>query len=257
MSGENNALSGADDAALFDQITQQETTQSAPEPVEVQTEQQEQPVAQEPAQQQERESARVPLNELLEERRARQALERDLAELRGMVRASQPQPSPPPPPPATIYDDDRGFVTHTVSPLLQQQTIEGQLSAAAAVFGDEEVRKAIAAHDAALYSGQLSDAEKARIGQSMNRFAEAVRWHQEREKRIATEAEERFLSSPEFLQKALERARTAATQSGAARTNPPISLPSLAKVGSVALPAAVEAAQSDDALWHSITSARR
>lgn len=269
MEIEANAASAADDAALFNEMTAPEPPQSAPEPVQIS----EQPKMEEPkadAQpeppksepQIERDTPRVPLSELIEERKARQALERQMAEFLQTMKASQPAPPPPPPAPEW-FEDPKGFVHSEVAPHLRQQQeamIYNSRLIAEARFGEQAVREAEAAFNELVASQRMHPADYAKINGSPNPFAEAVKWH--REQSVLSEIggdpnafkqklRSDLLNDPEFRKEAMAawQRQAASPQRG---TAPPINLPSLQKVGSAALPQGQEVDLNDNDLWQSV-----
>jgi hypothetical protein len=151
-----------------------------------------------------------------------QQIERQLEELRRAQEAAKPKPE--------IWDDPNGFVTsgieQAVNPIQQQMTqMRGEFSQMMAIqqFGAEKVQAAFAALDQAARAG---DPEAVMMAQrvkttSMHPFGDIVNWHNRHsvysqiggdldayKKKLTDEAREAALKDPEFIQKAIESARS-------------------------------------------------
>lgn len=265
----DNALAGGDDAALFNEMTAgngADTT--APEPaapvveppkVEAPAELGNQPV-------QEREPTRVPLSELMEERRNRQALEKQMQALISQMQANQPKPEPTPAP--EIWDDPSAFVRQQIDPFLQQQhatIMYNAKMAAESRFGEATVKAAEAEFNRLVSEGQMHPAERDRINSSPNPFAEAVKWH--KRQTVVSEVGDdltayqaklkaQLLDDPEFRKEMMAKLQQQAGGQPQARSAPSIALPSLSKVGATSLPSG-DGASSDADLWNSATRPRR
>jgi hypothetical protein len=271
MTVENNALPGADDDALFAEMTALpvEAPAETQEPIaEIKEPVAEAKIAPEPqVQEQERDANRVPLKELLEERKARQALANELAELRGMVRATQPKPEPQHEP--DIFEDSAAFVRNQMSPDMRRQQemlLYNARLIAETRYGEDKVKEAQEAFDQLATSNGHHPADYAKVMQSPNPFAEVVKWHQTAKivsevgsDPVAYEAKvkAKLLSDPAFRQEAMTAWKQPLAPGQRIPGTPPINLPSLSRVGATALPTANEAAMSDDDLFQSITARRR
>lgn len=191
----------------------------APADLSQQDNQASQPVtpAQQPAPQQQQTENRIPPAALLEERRARQAAEREaqaasmqLEALNQRLRMLEQRTAQPSQPAPDIYDNPAAFVRQTVAPDLHQQKMELAQTTAATVYGEEKLNAAIAAFDAALASRTLDPVIHQRVMTSRNPFAEAIRWNEERTAQEQSALRDKFLSDPDFLKAAQERLRAAA-----------------------------------------------
>lgn len=257
-----NVSIGGDDAALFNEITTGAEPQAVIEPQKVEA------VAEIPAQPvQEREQTRVPLSELIEERRARQGIEKQMQELIATMRAGQPKPEPTQEP--QIWDDPRAFVHAEINPILQQQhqaIMYNARMAAEARFGEDSVKAAEAEFNRLVAEGQMHPAERDRINDSPNPFAEAVKWHK-RQSVVSEVGDDltaynaklkaQLLDDPEFRKEMMAKLQQQAGSPPQGRgASPPISLPSLSKVGATALPSN-DGNESDDDLWKTVTASKR
>lgn len=261
---ETNGGNPADDAALLDAVLSgpapSETADDGPEPEA--TEAKAEPATEQTAPEtvatsdapEQRAKPRVPLTELMEERRARQEVERQLAELRGsfqqfqQMQARQTQAPQQDEQPPDWLEDPAGFIAYQQQPVVSR--FERQLQRQAAdiaslKFGEDEVRKAAIAFDQAEQSGQLHPADVQRVKSSVNPYAEAVNWYRERTvltetggdlKSFLAKREEQLLSDPEFRKRAMAAWQTQAQAAAPTNPRPVIDLPSIAKVGAAALP---------------------
>lgn len=259
MSDDLNGGSPADDAALFSSAVSNQpqddpqTIASDPAPVASQPEPQNtQPNAANP-------DPAIPPARLREEADARRKAENEVAELRGRLAAMEQrlnQPAKAPEEPKAkreIWEDPDGFVADALTPVqqqLRQQAERISMRFAVKEYGQETVAAAYSALDKALEAGDPNaHAEYQRIRASDDPFDGIVQWHKRSEtlrevgidpaayrNRVLEEA----LKDPEFLKRALESTRTQAQTNGntiAQPARPQVqSLPSLNKVGSVALP---------------------
>ncbi|WP_262268624.1 hypothetical protein [Microvirga yunnanensis] len=231
-----------DDDALFDAITAGDTLPALgdaeavpPEPAA--------PPASEPAPQP---AHHVPLSELLNEREKRQALERELADIR----------------------------RHEVEPVLAPvQTIVMGLTREVAElrYSRDEVAEAERAFNEAAESGRLDPALHHRINTSANPFASAVEWH--RQQKVLSEVggdiaafrqreREAALNDPEFLRAALERARAQAQPAPVVHRpgspQPAATLPSVSRMGAAAPISQTQPDMAaDDTLWDEVTARRK
>jgi hypothetical protein len=252
---------GGDDAALFAEITSADTTaiDSPDEPVLAKAET---PAAQI---EQPKESNRVPVGELIEERRQRQALERQMQELIAQMRANQP--APPPVQAPDIWENPSEFIDARVSPAMERQQQALMYNArliAEARFTEQAVRDAQDAFDGQVAAGSLHPADYQKVMSSPNPFAEAVKWYQAHKivSEIGTDPtaykaklRASLLNDPDFRKEAMGAWQGQAT-SQPQRQSPPISLPSLSKVGATALQSGNDDAD-DASLWNTVTTARR
>lgn len=278
-----DAAASLDDAALFDAIAAgEELPEIAPQP-EPQPEPQPQPEpapAPQPAPQPEPQPTpapqpapqpqpdnRVPVAELLSERRARQALERQLAEIQ------QRQPAQPAP---DFFENPEAATRQVVEPHLAEINRTLMYNArlvAGSVHGAQAVDAAEQAFVEAVNSGAVDQAEYQRVLSSPNRYAEAVNWHKRQQvlSTVGTDLDafrqrerEAALSDPQFLAQALERARAQAQPApvvqlpGQAPRPAAPSLPSVSRMGAAAPIGQSNADQADDeTLWNEVTAPRR
>jgi hypothetical protein len=269
MTIDNETVSnGTDDAALFAEMTSADLGTDQPEVTSEPVVETKAPTPQAPIVEpvQEREPVRVPLNELIEERRQRQALERQMTELVAAMKANQP--APPPVQQPEIWDNPREFVQAEMSPALERQQQAMMYNArliAEARFGEQSVKEAQEAFDALVASGSMHPADYQKVMQSPNPFAEGVKWHQAHKivSEVGTDPtaykaklRSELLNDPEFRKEMMAQLQQQAGASPMARQAPSISLPSLSRVGATALPS--KAAEMDDAsLWNDITAPKR
>jgi hypothetical protein len=268
MSDLPNSGEPADDT-LFADVTGQ--TLPAPVVVEpapvVTTQQPEAPVV-EPA---------IPPARLREEADARRKAESERDELRGRLAALEERAKPAaekPKAPDFWEDPDAhtdGRISTALTPLQQQiQEVREHYSRQSAIreHGAEVVKAAETAVEEAL--SQLPPEQQAQMraarSKAIDPFAEMVTWHKNKaamqevgpdpaayKARIREEA----LKDPEFQKLVLEAARGTAQQTNNTITRPAVSsIPSLSKVGAVALPDGQDEA-SDNELFASITKRKR
>lgn len=269
MTTENEGVIDASDEELFAKITSGKATEppEAAEPVEaaIEAPKPAEPVKPEPQTEPTREDPRVPLAELMAERKNRQALERQMADLLAAINRNAPQPPAPPAP--DIFESPDAFVRQQFEPeadrLYRIQMYNAKLIAEAR-FGDDKVSKAQAAFDEMAAQQKLHPAEFQQVMASPNPFAEAVKWYERHQivsevgtdpKAYREKLRSELLTDPEFRKQAM------AAWQAEARSNPTrspvINLPSLAKVGSAALPSGDQSGMSDEDLWASVTSRKR
>lgn len=258
MSDDLNGGTPADDTALFSSVVD-----SQPQPVpEVVTEPA--PVVQQPDPQNPQPSTAnpepaIPPSRLREEADARRRAEGEVAELRGRLsameqRLNQPQPQTKQEPKAKrdIWDDPDGFVQDAVMPLQErfQQTLNAiAKEAAVARFTEETVNAAEKAFMEAARARTLDPADFDRVANAPNRYSAAVAWHKDQMVRqevgtdpaaYRTRVLEEALKDPAFQARVIEAARGQAQANGNMIAQPARaqvqSLPSLNKVGAVALP---------------------
>jgi hypothetical protein len=219
----------------------------------------------------------VPVGAVQAEREKRQAaqheaeaLRREVAELRGMVKAtSQPAPQPQQEkPPVSIFENPDEYLQSQLSPV--QQTIQEMReelweSRAAALHTQGAIDAAKEAANALAGTPQ-GKALHQQITASGNPFDNLVKWHKQQEAyaKVGSDPEawlnselEKKLADPAFLAQAIERARAGAAPAPGSRQQPVTNLPpSLSKLPSGGnAPAAGD--QSDAALFNSVTSSRR
>ena len=267
----NDGAAAPDDSAMFEATVSSipdnpaATPEPAPSP---------EPVAQtpaEPATPSAPEPA-IPPGVLREEKEARRAAERRAEALERQLTALQPKPEPKPR--SDVFENPSAFVQEEVQPILDPvqneiRSLREFYSQRDAVreHGQEKVVAAYnALHEAAVSGDPEATAVVQRVKQSMDPFGDIVKWHTKStvlsqigtdinayNQRIIDEA----LKNPEVQKRFLETARAQAQQSGNVVTRPAVStLPSLNKVGSVALPEAASDV-SDDDLWNNTTSRKR
>lgn len=267
MSNMTDAPGGAeDDAALFAEITSPEpvaNTETAPEPVA-------KPLAEKPVEATAPEPEpkhgenRVPVGELIAERKARQNLERQFNELIASLNATVPKQEPPSPP--EIWDNPTEFVRQQVMPetdRIQRTLMYNARLTAEVRFGEDKVKAAQEAFDSLFDAQQLPQHEYMQVINSPNPFAEAVKWH-ERHRAISevgtdlsaykAKLRAELASDPEFRKEIMAGLQSEARSNPSAR--PVINLPSLSKTGAAAL-SSTDDDVSDDDLWKSTTRRKR
>lgn len=227
-------------------------------------------------------NGKVPVGAVQAEREKRQeaqqeaeTLRRELAELRGQVTLLSQQRQPTPQPqqeqkPATLWDDPDAFLQSQLTPFQQQmQEMREELweSKAAAVHTPEAVSAAKAAAEKLFGTPEGKVLHQQITAAGGNPFDNLVKWHKQQEAlaKIGGDPDawlnaerERLLSDPDFLAKAIERARAGAasnTNRSSPKTELPPSLSQLPSGGNVSGDGGGDA--SDGALFSSITSARR
>lgn len=213
----------------------------------------------------------VPVAAVQDERRKRQEAERRAEELERRLAALEARPATPTPvaqpeTPVTIWDDPDAFIKNQLTPVQQAiaEMRDMQMeSRAEAVHGAEKLAAAKEAVKA--YFGKP---EGAAIHQELmaggNPYDNLVKWH-ERQQTLATVGNdpqawlEKQLDNPEFLAKAVERARAGATipNANSSGNAPLVNLPpSLSRVPSGGNTVA-QGEQSDGDMFASVTSTRR
>ena len=277
MTMENDAVMGGDDDALFNEVTApKEAEASAPELPDLNPENEPEPKAiapkveakpePTPAQPEPtREDPRVPVSELIAERRQRQNLERQLEQMvAALNRAAPPPPQPQQP---EIWDDPAQYVRAQVNPEIQRFQAVAMTQAreiAELRFGEDKVKAAQAAFDEMVASNRLHPAEYAEVMQSANPFAQAVKWHERHQivSEIGTDPQgykaklrQELISDPEFRKEFMAALQGEAQQPTAKRVFTPI--PSLSKVGAAALPSSNDDAPDDDSLWNTAVRRKR
>jgi len=215
---------------------------------------------------------RVPLQELLAERRNRQALEADLAVLRRereQERAERERREREGAKKPDLFEDPNAFVRQEMDQGLQrdrQAAVYNAKLIAEARFTEEKVSAAQAAFDAAVLSGQIHPAEHARVLNSPNPFAEAVKWHQEHTVRTTVGGDldayekklrAKLLADPEFRKEADAMWRQQAQGSPGVIKPAFSSTPSLGRVGASALEAAAGDDEDDATAFKNITARKR
>lgn len=226
-------------------------------------------------------NGKVPVGAVQAEREKRQeaqqeaeTLRRELAELRGQVTLLSQQRQPAPQPqqeqkPATLWDDPDAFLQSQLTPFQQQmQEMREELweSRAAAVHTPEAVSAAKAAAEKLFGTPEGKVLHQQITAAGGNPFDNLVKWHKQQEAlaKIGGDPDawlnaerERLLSDPDFLAKAIERARAGAasnTNRSSPRTELPPSLSSLPSGGNT--PAGAED-MNDSALFASTTARRK
>lgn len=272
---DDGATAPVDDNALFSSVVSGETEAPASDPTLEPAPSA--PVAQQletPSQPQQSEPA-IPPSRLREEADARRAAERRADEFERRLAAMQPKPEPKPR--SDVFENPSSFVQEEVRPLIDPVTQEiGQLREfysqrdAVREHGAEKVKAAYDAMDQALRSGDPdAQATYQRARKSLDPFGDIVKWHQKATvfSEIGNDVEayrqriiEDALKNPDIQKRALEAARLTASQSGNVVTTPArpavSSLPSLNKVGAVALPEGQDEV-SDAELFTKTTSRKR
>ena len=125
-----------------------------------------------------------------EQRERADNIERQFQQMQGqmqllMQQRQQPQqqPSQMQAPPSFWENPDK-WGEHLIAPVqqqLHQQIMHNARLIAENVHGSEQVGAAVQEFDGLLHSGQIDQAEAAKIMQSPNPFVEAVTWHQRRQ----------------------------------------------------------------------------
>lgn len=204
---------------------------------------------------------RVPLHELLSERRTRQALEREIEGLRKPVEPVKR---------TDLFENPSQFVREEMDQGLQrdrQAAVYNSRLIAEARFGEKDVTTAMEAFDGLARSGQMSALENRRVMESPNPFAEAVKWHQEHQVRTTVgtdlkayrdKVKAELLADAEFRKEAdaVWRAQAGGVSPNGIIKPAVVSTPSLARVGAAALPTGAND-QTDEELFSNITARRR
>jgi len=267
---ENDALAGADDATLFNDVISGPAT--IPEPEVTEAAQPEQPVV--PAVQQPEPA--IPPGVLREAKEAARAAERRAQELEARLDAfmRQQQPKPEPKQRTDMFDNPSAFVQEEVSPHLSQLQAElvRTRETYSQLFAEQKhgAEKVQAAYNWIKEGLANRDPEiqqtYQRAMQTANPYDVITRAHLQRQtiseigddlpsyrNRILEEA----MKDPAFQAKVLEATRQQAQQSGQTIARPVSSLPSITKVGAAALPAGQEADMSDAELFAAATRRKR
>lgn len=272
MTIENNGGDALDDAALFDSLAAgNEPAEAASEPVAEAPA--EAPVAEAPAVAEtpaatpavaQQEAHRVPLRELLDERDKRQALERQIEELRRQV--PKPEAAPAPDFWEAPQDAVQRQIAEAITPFQQAMIAQQEMFSRARAedkYGAEAVDaafKELAGRFERRDPSALHDRQ--RLMASAHPYGALVEWHKQQValKEIGTDPiayrqqlEERLLSDPAFVAKAVEKARASASAAPVVdlKTSRQTSLPSVSKMGAAAPigKAVVEDDLSDEDLY--------
>lgn len=200
-----------------------------------------------PAQPERREEHRIPLSEHLSEREKRQNAERERDDFRRQMEAmnrrlaelSRPQPEPVAPP--DPYADPNGFMQHgirqAVDPISERMDqMRDQFSRVMAnrAFGAEVVSAARQALETEVATNPAARFEAQRMWQSDDPYGELVDWHKRKlalaeigsdPSAYRTKLQDDLLKDPTFLARAIEAAKTQATQPANGTRPPNVSLP--------------------------------
>jgi hypothetical protein len=276
-------VSGADDAALFQEITAPGATADSPEPDTPSPPEQpsQPPPPQQPGQPQSagqppQPDGNIPSARLREEADARRNAERRADQLQAQVEALmqrlQPVQQQQPKPRTDIFDNPSTFVQEEVNPLLdplnQQLTQLREFYSrkdAVREFGLEKVNEAFSAIESGLRNRDPEvGATYQRIMRSMDPYGDLVRWHQQKAAYAQIggdlNAYNQRIIQQAMTDPSMQAAWLAATRGQAppvaspAREQPrasngqfasPQSLPSIARVGSTALSPDMQQQQDD------------
>lgn len=210
---------------------------------------------------------RVPLHELIAERKARQEAQAEIALFRREREEAKRNAEPPKK--VDLFENPDGFVDQRMESHLQQVQATAMYNAkliAEARFGEDKINAAQQHFDALATAGQLHPAVIARVMNSPNPFAEAAKWHKEYLVQTTvgddleayrTKLRAELLADPEFRKEADAAWRQqAAGTPGQIRPAIP-STPSLGRVGASALAAASVDDMSDEELFKSTVSRKR
>ncbi len=253
---------GAGEAAV-EQPVEQPSEAQAKAPAETPA-QAEQPSAQPVAGQQAQEDAhRVPLRELLDERDKRQALQRQIEELRRQIPAKEAPKAP------EFWEQPEGSIDHrvqqAVQPLVQELIMQREQTSralAAMKHGEDKVNEAFEDMKARIQAGdQSAQFDYQRVMAQPNQYDALVQLHQQRKalseigndpnayrEKLLAEA----LNDQAFLAKALEAAKAKAS------SNPSVvsftapkskGLPSISNVGAAGSVGGNTADISDDDMF--------
>lgn len=194
---------------------------------------------------QQQQNGNIPVAAIQAERDKRQeaqleaeALRREIAELRGMVKAGQPAPTPQEPKaPATLWDDPDAFLGSQLTPLQQQlQEMREELweNKAAATHTPEAVQSAKAAAEALFGTPEGKQLHQQITAAGGNPFDNLVKWHQQQTAlaRVGSDPDawlnaeiEKRLSDPAEQAKILDRIRNGAASIQATQLRPLTQLP--------------------------------
>lgn len=254
---------GAGEAAV-EQPVEQPSEAQAKAPAETPA-QAEQPSAQPVAGQQAQEDAhRVPLRELLDERDKRQALQRQIEELRRQIPAKEAPKAP------EFWEQPEGNIDHrvqqAVQPLVQEFIMQREQTSralAAIQYGEDTVNEAYKDLETRIQSGDpVARFDYQRVMAQPNQYAALVQLHQQRKalneigndpnayrEKLLSEA----LNDQAFLAKALEAAKAKAASSPSVVTyaapGKAKGLPSISNVGAAGSVGASNADISDDDMF--------
>lgn len=281
--GDNDALMGGDDGALFDDVisgavetdpqpsTQPDLTPApAPAPAAAVDQQQPNPQQTEPA---------IPPGRLREETEARRTAERRAeqleARLAAIERAQQPQPQQQPRQRTDMFENPSAFVQEEVQPILdpvnQQITQMREFYSRRGAEQEHGQEKVKAAYDWIAQGMATRDPDAIsvyqRAMQSMDPYGEVVRAHLQRQtfqaiggdlnaynQRILDDA----MKDPAFQAKVIEASRAQAQQTGQTIAKPAVSsLPSISRVGAAAISNGQEPELSDAELFEATTRRKR
>lgn len=267
MTIENEGVIDASDTDDFASITTGKATEAPEALAPNETPKSEEPKAPAAVAQPEppREDHRVPVGELVAERKARQQTERQLAELIAAINRNAPPPPPPPPGPDP-FENPAEFARAQFEPeadrLYRIQMYNSRMIAEAR-YGEDKVSQAQQAFDALLAEQKLHPAEVHQVMNSPNPFAEAVKWHERHQvvsevgndpKAYRENLRKALLTDPEFRKEAMAAWQAEARQT---QRSPVISLPSISNIGSAALPSGDEGGMSDRDEFEALTSRKR
>jgi len=221
------------------------------------------PPAQPVAQQPQEDAHRVPLRELLDERDKRQALQRQIEELRRQIPAKEAPKAP------EFWEQPEGNIDHrvqqAVQPLVQELIMQREQTSralAAIQYGEDTVNEAFEDMKARIQSGDpVARFDYQRVMAQPNQYAALVQLHQQRKalneigndpnayrEKLLSEA----LNDQAFLAKALEAAKAKAS------SNPSVvsftapkskGLPSISNVGAAGSVGGNTADISDDDMF--------
>ena len=222
------------------------------------------PPAQPVAQQPQEDAHRVPLRELLDERDKRQALQRQIEELRRQVQPKEPQKAP------EFWEQPEGNIDHrvqqAVQPLVQELIMQREQTSralAAIQYGEDTVNEAYKDLETRIQSGDpVARFDYQRVMAQPNQYAALVQLHQQRKalneigndpnayrEKLLSEA----LNDQAFLAKALEAAKAKAASSPSVVTyaapGKAKGLPSISNVGAAGSVGASNADISDDDMF--------
>jgi hypothetical protein len=170
------------------------------------------PITQE-APRKEEDHGRVPLSELLSERKERQALQRQIDELRRPKTEPTAKPDFWENPETSVRTQAQEITNQALSPVQQSLMFNNKLIASSVPgIGKEAVDAAEVAFNKAIEDGKMDPATHARINNHPNPFFAAVEWHKQQQVIEKTGGDltayeqkllEEKLKDPEFLAKAV------------------------------------------------------
>jgi hypothetical protein len=263
MTTETNALDASVSDAAWANAVNGTTPieEAAPEPA-LQGSTEAEPVATEP--EAAKPDHRVPVSELIAERKRRQELEAERSGYEARLaayevmhgRAPQRQPEPEQDPFDAFADNPSEFVRTQFQKVYGPQILALQRDNAALSLGKDKVDAAEAAFMKAFEGETLSQAEYAEVANADNRYAAAVKWHQRRTLLETTGGDidafqrnyrESLLKDPEFVRQAIEGQRGGQQPGAAAPIKSTFKLP-----GSITNIGTTKAAATDtsaDEVW--------